>query len=282
MATEKTSPGPLDARAETTRDSFSLPDAPERIRLLWLGIDNVSFKDAADRIVQMCRRRVPSYVTTPNVDHFMRARRDVAFRDICENADLTLADGMPVLWASRALGRPLKEKVSGSDLFVKLCDRATDEGLRVFLLGGSPGVAEQAKHVLQSRHPGLEIVGTYSPVISPEGENLDAGLPLAIIRDAQPHLLFVAFGCPKQEKWIARHYRMLGVPVSIGVGASFDFVAGTQRRAPEWMQRKGLEWLWRLMHEPRRLWKRYLIEDLPFLWQVAREKMVLTLRRNGR
>lgn len=252
-------------------DHPAFSDAADRIRLLWMPIDDVSFQEAVDRIVRLCRENGSAYVVTPNVDHFMRARRDEALRSIYENASLSLADGVPVVWASKFLGTPLKEKVSGSDLFVALCERAADEGLRVFLVGGDPGVAEQVKDLLRKRHPAIRIVGTASPIVDRVGGGPENDETIAMIRDARPQLLFVAFGCPKQERWIARHYRRLEGPVCIGVGASFDFAAGVQLRAPVWMQRAGLEWLWRLAHEPGRLWKRYLIDDLPFIWHVARQ-----------
>ena len=251
----------------------------ERVSLLWLGVDNLSFSEAAAKIIRMCRGQRPAYVVTPNVDHFMQTRTNCRLRTIYERAGLSLADGMPVVWAAMILGRPLKGKVSGSDLLVELCARAATEGLRVFLLGGRPGVAAKAARILQARHPGLEIVGTYSPTVGADGAGAEDGKVIEMVRQARPHLLLAGLGAPKQELWMARHYQRLGVPVCIGVGASFDFVAGEQTRAPRWMQLTGLEWLWRLAHEPGRLWKRYLVDDLPFLWWVLRER--LTIREAG-
>jgi len=269
MATKKTAPGAVNG----ARPACCARDAarPGRTRLLWLGIDNVSFDEALDAIVALCRRAEPAYVVTPNVDHFMRVRRDDALRGVYERADLVLADGMPLLWAARLLGRPLKEKVSGSDLFGALCERAARDGLRVFLLGGAPGIAEKAARAMCERYPGLTIAGTCSPTLNESGISPDDGKTIRIINDARPHVVFVAFGCPKQEWWMVRNYKLLGGAVCIGVGASFDFAAGVQRRAPRWMQRAGLEWFWRLLHEPGRLWKRYLVDDLPFFRHVVRE-----------
>ena len=192
---------------------------------------------------------------------------------LCLNAALCLADGMPIVWAAKLLRCPLKAKVSGSDLAERLCKRACDEGLRLFFLGGAPGIGEQARRTLESSHPGIHIVGTLCPVVNADGESPDDDAVTCAIRDAKPHILFVALGCPKQELWIARHRDLLGVPVCLGVGASLDFIAGVTARAPRWMQRSGLEWLWRLAQEPRRLWKRYLIDDLPFLWLVGVEAL---------
>lgn len=261
MATEKAALG--------AADPLSTPKS-RRVRLLWLGIDDVSFDQAVERVVEMCGEEGPAYVVTPNVDHFMRTRRDAAFRAIYDNADLCLADGMPVVWASRLLGCALKGKVSGSDMFEALCARAAEEGFPVFFLGGTPGVAEKAKQVLTERHPKLRVAGTHSPQVQTDTEGPEDEETREIVRKAKPQLLFVAFGMPKQEIWMARNYKRMGVPVCIAVGASFDFVAEVQSRAPRWMQRMGLEWSWRLLHEPRRLWKRYLLHDLPFFWYVAR------------
>ena len=251
-----------------------------RMNLLWMPVDNVSFVEAAARIIKMCRSPEPVYVVTPNVDHIMRARRDPSFRRIYRDAELSLADGMPVVWASHLLGRPLKAKVSGSDLFVDLCRRAAKEGVRVFLLGGAPGVADRAAEVLTARHPELKVVGTMSPRMAAAGSSPDDAAISAAVSSSRPHLMFVALGSPKQELWMAAHYRELGVPVTIGVGAAFDFVAGVQRRAPVWMQQNGLEWFWRLAREPRRMWKRYLVHDAPFAWHVAGEW--LRVRRSQR
>jgi len=245
----------------------------QRIEILGTPLHNVSFSEAADTILRLARNAKPSYVVTPNVDHIMRLRRSPSLRHIYENAALSLADGMPVIWASRLLGMPLKEKVSGSDLFVELCRRSAAEGLRVFLLGGAPGAAEKAKEVLEAKYEGLEIAGTLAPAIDEHGCSPDDGEIIGAINAGKPHILFVGLGAPKQELWITNHIERLEAGVSIGVGISFDFVAGTVGRAPRWMQKAGLEWFWRLMQEPRRLWKRYLVDDLPFVWLVIANRL---------
>ena len=251
----------------------------ERIRLLWLSLDNISFREAVDEIVRLCKAGVPRYIVTPNVDHFMKTRTNEHLRSVYANAALSLADGVPVVWAARLLGQPLKEKVSGSDLLPELCGQATEMGLRVFLIGGAPGVAERARDRLKERHPGLQVVGVRSPQISADGSDPQIDETLKHIRETAPNLVFVAFGNPKQELWMARYHRDVGAAVCIGVGGSLDFIASAQRRAPQWMQRTGLEWLWRLACEPRRLWKRYLVDDLPFLWFVAWEYVSVRLLR---
>lgn len=243
--------------------------APPAIDLLGINVHSVSFAGAVARVLAMCRQPEPSYVVTPNVDHLMLVRRRAELGRIYAEADLSLADGMPLVWAAKLLGQPLQGKVSGSDLFEALCHEAWRHDLGVFLLGAAPGVAETTRARLEMRHPGLRIVGVLSPRVEADGSSPDAELIAARVAETRPDLLFVALGTPKQEIWLAQQYRALGVPVAIGVGASFDFVAGVQRRAPRWMQHAGLEWLWRLAHDPRRLWRRYLVDDLPFVRLVA-------------
>jgi len=177
------------------------------ITLLDTPVSNVSFDEAVDCIVGMCRAGKPCYVVTPNVDHVMRVRKDPRFREIYSNAALSLADGMPLIWAAKLLGTPLKEKVSGSDLFVELCRRCAEEKLHVFLLGGAPGVAEKARNVLLEKYAGLQIVGTLSPRVNADGSSPDDDDIESIVKAAKPHLLFLAFGTPKQEYWMARMYK---------------------------------------------------------------------------
>lgn len=254
------------------------PRAAERLHLGHLEIDRVTFAGALDAIEALVERLSGGAVLTPNVDHVVIAERDVEFRAAYAAADLCLADGMPVVWSSRLLGTPLPEKVSGSDLVLPLMDRAAARGWRVFLLGAGPGVAEEAAERLR-RERGVTVVGTAAPRVrigageaDPEGD-----AAAAVIRSAHPHLVLVAFGAPKQEIWIHRRREALAPAVLIGVGASLDFVAGRVRRAPRWISSSGLEWLWRLAREPRRLARRYLVEDPRFLAVLWRE-----LRGRGR
>jgi N-acetylglucosaminyldiphosphoundecaprenol N-acetyl-beta-D-mannosaminyltransferase len=170
------------------------------------------------------------------------------------------------------LGTPVKERVAGADLFGALAERAAEAGYRLFYLGAAPGVAEKAAAVLAERYPGLNVVGTFSPPVMPWEELARDEETLRRIREAKPDVLFVAFGAPKQEMWLDAVRDRLGVPVGIGVGAAFDFAAGTVKRAPRWMQRVGLEWLFRLTQEPRRLWRRYLFVDSRFACYVLKEK----------
>jgi len=198
------------------------------------------------------------------------------FRRIYREAHAVVADGMPIVWTSRIAGTPLKQRVAGSDMLTELGLWLERKRYRLFFLGAAEGVAEEAKRRLQERFPALMIVGCYSPPFGFESMEEENEKIVAMIREARPDILLVGLGAPKQEKWIYRRYRQYRVPVSIGVGATFDFLAGRIRRAPVWMQKAGLEWMWRLMREPRRLWRRYL-RDVGFVrlmlaeWRKARQ-----------
>jgi N-acetylglucosaminyldiphosphoundecaprenol N-acetyl-beta-D-mannosaminyltransferase len=245
--------------------------SPARVRIGQLEIDAVTFAQALDRIAELVDRRDGGAVFTPNVDHVVKAEHQADFRRAYSRADLCLADGMPLVWASRLLGSPLPEKVSGSDLVLPLVRLASERRWRIYLLGGAPGVAEKAGEKL-ARQLGARIVGTDSPLVGPDGTVDRSEQTLERLLAASPDLVLVAFGAPKQELWIDRFADRIGPAVAIGVGGSLDFVAGVVRRSPAWMSRTGLEWLFRLLQEPRRMWRRYLVEDPVFLVIVARSR----------
>jgi N-acetylglucosaminyldiphosphoundecaprenol N-acetyl-beta-D-mannosaminyltransferase len=229
---------------------------------------------AVDAVSRLIRAGRSSFLITAPTHYVMLTAAMPDLREINERAAFILADGAPVVWASRRLGTPLPERVAGSDLIFHLCEAAAREGFRLFLLGGGEGVAEEAARRLVERYPALQVVGTECPPFRPPTASEEEAL-LDRIRQARPHLLFVAFGQPKGERWIVRHYERLGVPVSVQVGASLDFAAGRVRRAPRWMQKTGLEWAFRLALEPRRLFGRYARNA----WFIAR--MILRdLRRS--
>jgi N-acetylglucosaminyldiphosphoundecaprenol N-acetyl-beta-D-mannosaminyltransferase len=241
------------------------------VRIGQLDIDAVTFAQALERITQLVERRGGGAVFTPNVDHVVKAEHHADFRHAYRRAALCLPDGMPLLWASRLLGSPLPEKVSGSDLVVPLMRLASERRWRVYLLGGRPGAAEKAADKL-ARELGTLIVGTDCPIVSLNGAAGGSDETLERLRSAAPDLVLVAFGAPKQELWIDRFADRMRPAVAIGVGGSLDFVAGEVRRAPAWMSRVGLEWLFRLVQEPRRMWRRYLLEDPAFIAIVARTR----------
>ncbi len=238
-------------------------------------IDNTTLEETLSTVAGWIESRdTPRYIVTPNVDHIVKLQCDNEFRDVYRDADMVLADGMPLLWAARFFGTPLRGKISGSDLFIEICKVAASRKFRLFFLGGNPGDAEKAKENLTRQNPGLLVVGCYCPPFGFERDQREKEKIIDVIKSAAPDVLFVGLGAPKQEKWIYEFYQQVAVPVTIGVGVSFSFAAGTVKRAPVWMQKRGLEWFWRLMMEPRRLWRRYLVEDMKFFWLVLRQRFL--------
>jgi N-acetylglucosaminyldiphosphoundecaprenol N-acetyl-beta-D-mannosaminyltransferase len=234
-----------------------------RVRFGELWVDSLTFAEALDEIEALVVAGRGGSVFTPNVDHVVNVDASPSFRDAYAAASLSLADGQPLVWTSRLLGAPLPEKISGSDLVLPLMERAAARGWRVYLLGGGKGVAEKAAEVLSARF-GVTIVGCDAPMVSLEPNPAQDGALIERIREAKPELLLVALGAPKQELWLHRVGPRIRPAVGIGVGAALDFVAGA-RRAPRWMSRAGLEWLFRLFQEPRRMSRRYLLNDPKFL-----------------
>lgn len=245
----------------------------ETINILGIHINNITLDDAVNRIEKLSNRKVFSYTVTPNVDHLVKLKTDVAFRQSYQKADLIVADGVPLLWASRFLGTPLKGRVNGTDLFERMVARASETGQSVFFLGGEEGSAEKAAKQLRERHPKLQIAGWYCPPVGFERDPEENAKIQRLIKSAQPTYLFIGLGAPKQENWIAMYGASTGARHAIGIGVSFSFVAGMIKRSPRWMQRAGLEWLWRLGAEPKRLWRRYLIDDPRFFWFVLKQKI---------
>lgn len=246
----------------------------ERVRIGDIAIDQLTFEEALLELQRLVERGRGGRVFTPNVDHVVIAEEDLDFRQAYVAADLVLADGMPIVWAARILGNPLPAKISGSDLVMPLMRLSARRMWRVYLLGGAPGVPERALAVMKAQIPDLTIVGTASPVVNTgirerHNEIIDG------IRRADPDVVLVALGAPKQEVFIHQICGELPRAVFVGVGGSLDFIAGVQRRAPRWMSEFGLEWFYRLMRDPRRLWRRYLVRDPRFLviiWRGWRER----------
>ncbi len=242
--------------------------------------DKVTMRDAVRRIVRMAKKRDRArYVCTGNLDHLVIAERDPEFREVYRKADLVVADGAPVVWLSRiATNAPLPERVAGSDLFWELARVSGEANLKLFFLGGCPGAAAKAAEIVEQRYPGAHIVGTYCPPHETFDTKVEQSRIRRIVRQAEPDILLVGFGAPKQEKWMLANKDELGVPVSIGVGGSFEMAAGIRRRAPRWLQRSGLEWLYRLAQEPTRLFHRYVIDDLPYLAGAAMRAVMRRVR----
>lgn len=244
--------------------------------LLGIPFHDVTMGETLDYIDGMVERRKPAYLATANLDFAAQASHDVELQRILFDAELVLCDGTPLVWASRWIGAPLRERVAGSDLLPHLFQRAEEKGHRLFFLGSTDEVLRIAIEKCAQQYPKLVVAGSYAPPFAKLLE-IDGGEISERIAAAQPDILLVAMGCPKQEKWIYMNYRKLGVPVSIGIGASLDFIAGKFRRAPEWARVCGLEWVFRLMQEPGRLLNRYYIDLLFFVRELRRQHRLLAL-----
>jgi N-acetylglucosaminyldiphosphoundecaprenol N-acetyl-beta-D-mannosaminyltransferase len=248
-----------------------------KINIVGAEVDRYSFDEVVEiTIERVLAKTLPVYIVTPNAQHINNLQSDSLFRKIYSKAFLVVPDGMSILWAAKFLRTPLNGKISGHNLFEKLCERAASKPIKIFLLGGRPEAASRAAKILEHRYPGLEIAGTYCPPYGFEENRSELDLINRNILDVQPDILFVGLGSPKQEKWIYANYKKLKVPVSIGIGVSFEFTAGMVKRAPIWMQESGLEWLFRLIIEPKRLWRRYIVGNPLFIFLVLRQKIGLS------
>ncbi len=236
-----------------------------RMRFMNTEIDNLTMAEALQSIDQMIQHDCGAYVVTPNVDHIVQLEKNVELQKAYAQAALILTDGKPLIWISKFYKRPIKEKISGSDLFPELCDLAAKKGYSMFFLGAAEGVAAIAAKNLQKRYKDLQVCGTYSPPFGFEKDPKEVNKIKTMIRNAKPDILIVALGAPKQEIFMYTHCRELGVPVSLGLGASLDFAAGNIKRAPRWMADHGLEWLFRITQDPKRMAKRYLVDDRKIL-----------------
>ncbi len=250
---------------------------PPPVQVWGLPLVPWTFAQTLDHVDRVIESRHPSFFITANLNYAMLTAEDKRLQAVNDKAAFVLADGMPLVWASRWRTARLPERVTGADLVPALCERAALRGHRVFLLGGAPGIAEIAARKLTERFPKLQIVGIVAPPfrqLSPEEQEQ----LFTQIREARPDLLFVAFGQPKGEFWLAEHCKRLGVPMCVQIGASINFAAGEVRRAPRWIQRLGLEWVYRLYREPR-LGVRYARNALFALRMLARDAVSSRARR---
>lgn len=250
------------------------PREPRTIVLFGIPFHDITMEETLVWIDQMIASRRAAYLVTANLDFAAQASEDVELQRILVEAELVLCDGTPLVWASRFTGKPLRERVAGSDLVPKLAARAEKMRHRIFLLGGDPESLARAAENLQKNHPLLPTVHYYSPPFAPLHE-FDNQAIVERVQQARPDILLVAFGCPKQEKWIYMHYRKLGVPCCIGVGATIDFLAGKVSRAPGWIGKLGLEWIYRLLQEPGRLIGRYRKDIIFLITQSLRESRAI-------
>lgn len=237
-----------------------------KVSRLWIShvpIDVLRFDEALSRIEELVGAGRGGAVFTPNVDHVVMAEDLPAFREAYAAAELSVVDGKPLQWASRLLGNPLPEKISGADLIEPLMALAGRKGWGVYLLGGAPGVADEAGRRLARSH-GVRVVGTSAPPLSERPSERAVQELVRRLGEARPELVLVALGAPKQELLIHRIKSRAAPAVLLGIGAGLDFVAGRVKRAPRWVSNAGFEWLYRLTREPARLWRRYLLRDPRF------------------
>ena len=249
----------------------------KKVNICGVDFDNITMEQSLNLIEELIKTKKQATVFHPNVDCVCIARDDGELMEIYKKSNLLLPDGMPLIWASRILGSRLKEKISGPDLLPKICEMASRNKYSIFLLGGRDGIAKRAAEGFQNKYTGVKIAGFYHGYFDKKGnENSEV---ISIIRKERPDILVVTFGTPLQEKWINNNLKELDVPLCIGAGATIDFLSGNIPRAPEWMQRRGLEWFFRLILEPRRLWKRYLIRDTKFIYLLLCQLIDNTKKR---
>ena len=248
-------------------------DDAKKVKMFGLDFESCDLPGAVDRIIASAIERKKGLVVTPNVDHVVMLQDDPFMLEVFQAAMFRFADGMPLVWFSKIVfgQSSLPSRVTGADLLIELCRASVGKGLSVYFLGGNPGVAEQAALELSMKFPGLRLAGVYCPPFGFENDEQETSKIVTQINDSNADILFIGVGAPKQEKWAHSNFNKLNTGPILGIGAAFDFASGIQKRAPVIFQNMGLEWAWRLLSEPRRLWRRYLLRDSRFLGIAFRE-----------
>lgn len=242
-----------------------------KLEICEMGFSPLTMDDAVGTVVRLAKCGGKRLVVPVNVDVLMLARSDRELRRICLAADVTLADGMPIVWLSRLIGQTLPERVTGADMLPEVCRAAAGEGLSVFFLGGMHGAIEEVARRFKDSYRAVRVAGTLCPPFGFEDDDAECAKIVAAVNAAKPDLLFIGLGAPKQEKWLWRFREELQFGVALCVGAAFDFAAGLVPRAPRLVRAVGCEWLWRLAQEPKRLWRRYILRDTAFVGLAIRE-----------
>ncbi|SJM93086.1 WecB/TagA/CpsF family glycosyltransferase [Crenothrix polyspora] len=238
-----------------------------RIDMMGCYIDNLSMAETLQAIEKLIQSGEPSQHVAVNVDKVVKANKDPNLQRIINECALISADGMPIVWASRLLGKPLKERVTGVDLFEALMACSAEKAWRIYFLGATEAIVGKVKQHYETKYPDILIVGYRNGYWLPEQEKV----VVEHIKLAQADLLFVAMSSPQKEQFLGRYQAEMKIPFAMGVGGTFDVVAGKIKRAPLWMQQSGLEWFYRFLQEPRRMYKRYFIEDMMFFWLMLKE-----------
>lgn len=241
-----------------------------RIKFMNIEVDNLTMNETIEKIDKLILENKNAYVVTPNVDHIIKLEKDIELKKVYENANLILTDGKPLIWISKLYKTPIKEKVSGSDMFPLVCKLASEKDYKIYFLGAAEGIAAKAAENLKKKFPNLNVVDTYSPPFGFENDKTELKKIISQIVEVQPHILIVGLGTPKQEKFIYNFKKELNVPITFGLGASFDFESGNIKRAPKWMSNHGFEWLFRIVQDPKRLIKRYwnnAVKIMPIIWK---------------
>jgi N-acetylglucosaminyldiphosphoundecaprenol N-acetyl-beta-D-mannosaminyltransferase len=247
---------------------FSVGISHPRVNVLGVGISAINMKRAVELADQHIAEGSPGYVCVSPVHAVMEAQTDPAFKSILNGATITTPDGMPLSWVGHLQGFRDMDRVYGPDFMLEMCRLSVARGYRQFLYGGKPGVAEQLRDSLIARFPGLQVCATYTPPFRPLTPDEEADLG-AHVAETRPHIFWVGLSTPKQERFMAQYFRRLNVPLMVGVGAAFDFHTGNLKEAPRWMKRSGMQWLHRMIQEPRRLGPRYLTTNPRFLFEIA-------------
>ncbi|MEO1427889.1 MAG: WecB/TagA/CpsF family glycosyltransferase [Cyanobacteria bacterium J06633_8] len=249
----------------------------KKIRILNLEIDNWSKQELLDKLKS-------GVVLTPNVDHIVKLQKDSEFVKSYSIGDYKICDSQIVMYASKFLGTPIKEKISGSDLLPAFCNyHKNNEDIKIFLLGAAQGVAKTAQKQINHKIGRRIVVNSYSPPFGFEKDEAECMRIIDLINNSDATVLVIGLGAPKQEKWLYKYKDDLKfIKIFMALGATIDFEAGNVKRAPKWMSEIGLEWLFRLLSEPKRLWKRYLLDDIPFIFLILKQKLSMYMNKDSK
>lgn len=256
-------------------------DNKKEIDFLGIRINNLSIEEILDHVDYCIKQKKPCQIVGLNIDQAVRVIENDYSKKIFDEAELVFVDGMPIVWLAKMLGYPAVNRVAGPDLMMRLCKHAGEKNYRIFILGAGPGVAAQAAENLKKLYPGFDCVGTYSPPFGFEKDPIEMEKIIKMLRSSGADQLFIGMGSPKQDIFIYENMDKYQIPVSYSMGAAVDFIGGSVKRAPGWMQSLGFEWLYRLIQEPKRLFKRYFVDDVRIIKYFLRYKMAAAKKTNA-